>query len=117
MLPERLRPDKSKVVTWFVLGSHLMPDHEHQTGWKPGLLENAVVGSQSWNELRGSLSEDFIERRDKSWRGGVEAAAETATAAVVERTSTDGLTRIKTTEINATWKKMDKRFMVLGLRC
>lgn len=63
--PERLRPDKSNSVTWFVFRSHLTPGQEHHTGWESGLA-NAVVGSQFWKKWRGSVREDFIERRDRS---------------------------------------------------
>lgn len=95
--PERFRPERSKAVTWLVRRSHLTPDHEHHVGCKPG-LEKAVVGSQSLRVLRVSRREDFIERRERSWRGGVESAA-----AVVEERSRE----------NVTWrKKDDKRFMV-----
>lgn len=71
--PERLRPDKLRAVTWFVLRSHLTPVQEHQSGCSRG-LENAVVRSQFWKEFEGSIREDFIERRERSWRGGDEAA-------------------------------------------
>lgn len=93
-------------MIWLVLRSHLMPDQVHHMGWYPG-LEKAVEGSQSWNVLRGSLRDDFIERRDISWRGGETVAA----AAAVERTN-ENLTRIKEMEN----EKQEKKFMVLELR-
>lgn len=77
-----------------------MPDHEHQTG-RELELENSVVESQSWSVFRGSLRDDFIDRR-------VEAAAASVAAA---RTS-DALIRSKKIE-NGIRGKSGERFMIL----
>lgn len=75
-------------------------------GRNPG-LEKAVEGSQSWNVLRGSLRDDFIKRREISWRGNFEAAA----VMVVVKTN-EILTRIKKMEN----EKRERKFMVLELK-
>lgn len=54
----------------------MTPDHAHQTGTSKLGLENVGVGSQSLKVERGSLREDFKERREIRGRGGAEAEAE-----------------------------------------
>lgn len=78
-MPERLRLERSRELIWAVLGIHLTPDQEHQTGAKPG-LEKAGVASQSLKVLRGSLMHDFRERREISWRGREEVVVVAAAA-------------------------------------
>lgn len=66
--------------------------------------------------FRGSLREDFIDRRERSWRGRVEAATGWAAVAVVAvEMISDGLIRIKKIE-NAIVGR-GKRFMALRLWC
>lgn len=60
--PERLRCERSSEMICDLL-SHLIPDHEHQDGFS--------AGCHSWRVERGSLREDFRERRETSCRGSV----------------------------------------------
>ena len=54
-------------MTCDVSGWHLIPDQVHQTGsWKFGFSG----WSQSWNVLKGSLSEDLRESREITCGGG-----------------------------------------------
>ena len=64
--PERLRRERSREMIREVLGSHLTPDHEHQSGRRKA----AEVGSQPWKVERGSFREDFKARREMSWGSG-----------------------------------------------
>ena len=81
-------------MTWKAFRSHLTPDHEHQTGLEPALVDVDKAGveshCQSSKVLRGSLREDFRERRVESCRG--------TAPAVVEEEKTSNILRKKKTE-------------------